>query len=471
MSIKQIYNALILGSPDSVYGEKSLSKYGFGLKSAGFSQANRIEVISRNIKDQKWAKYVLDWNEIINAKEYVILDDEKIDDKEYELLNLLKDTGTIVLLKEIIQVNDSSPDRIIKNVEEECSITYHRLIEKKGIIIKVSDRLVEAYDPLFLNEATESIKEYDGTTPCRYFVQPLELPLNPINHTTMTLNAVQLPYPPMFAKEGRQKEINSKYKMLLKNIGFYIYRNDRLIARGEKLDLITVDQDYMAFRASIDLNSQTDFDVNLDVSKTKVIFPDYAIDSLKERVSGIIKNSKELWQLTGSKNSNPNVGESEKAHERSNQLLGNLKPIIIDINKGETKPMDILVEQKGIELSEAYEITSDLIELLKGKKKRIVTIDELPNVMLWKPGIDIENDCDVVVYLSKTHPFYEHVYKKLESGDDALVILDALFLNLAMAETSLITIDKEYQKMFEQLRITASYQLSKFIEVTLENVE
>jgi len=471
MSPEEMTNALVLGSPESQYEEKSLSKYGFGLKSAGLSQANRIEVISKSNKIQDWIKHALDWDSIVNINDYIILDNEKIDDNELEFLNSLCETGTVIILKKILQVNDASPDKIIKNVIEECGITYHRLIERHGIVIKVNDKVIEPYDPLFLSEATQSIKQYDGTTPCVYFPESFQLPLNPVNHTTMTLNAIQLPYPPMFAKEGRQKEINNKYKMMLKNIGFYIYRNDRLIAKGEKLDLVTSDQDYMAFRASIDLDSNTDNDVNLDVSKTKVIFPDYALDSLRERMSGIIKNSKELWKFTGNKNDDPNVGESEKAHERSNQLLGNSKPIIVDVDKGETKPMDIMVEQKGTELTQIYETTPDLIELLKGKKKRIIPVDDLPNVMLWKPGIDVENNCDVVVYLSKSHPFYEHIYKKLEAGNDALVILDALFLNLAMAETSIMAIDKEHQKMFEQLRTTASYQLSKFIEVALEDVE
>jgi len=471
MSPSQMTNALILGSPESSYDKNSLSKFGFGLKSAGLSQANRIEVISRNNRNDEWVKYVLDWDSIVDKNEYYILENERIEEVEFNLLKSIGDTGTIVILKKILQVNDASPSKMIKNVIEECGITYHRIIEKKGIIIKVNGELVEPYDPLFLSEASKSVNEYDGTTVCSYFVEPFELPIKTDSHTTMTLNAVQLPYPPMFKNEGRQKEINKKYRMQLKNIGFYIYRNDRLIAKGEKLGLVPSDQDYMSFRASIDFDSSADNDINLDVTKTKVIFPDYAFEALKERMNGIIKNSATLWNLIKIKSNNPNVGESEKTHERSNELLKNSKPIIVDLDKGETKPMENFVEQKKTELKEIYETTPDLIELLKGKRKRIIPVDDLPNVLLWKPGIDFDNNCEVVVYLSKSHPFYEYIYKKLEAGDDALVILDALFLNLAMAETSILAINKEHQKMFEQLRTTASYQLSKFIEVALENAE
>lgn len=71
---------------------------------------------------------------------------------------------------------------------------------------------------------------------------------------------------------------------------------------------------------------------------------------------------------------------------------------------------------------EKHGINPKLLEQLKGKRSRIVVVDELPDIQLWKPGIDIHNDCEVIVYLSRAHPFYEHIYGKLDSGDDAIVI-------------------------------------------------
>jgi hypothetical protein len=244
-----------------------------------------------------------------------------------------------------------------------------------------------------------------------------------------------------------------------------------LISRGEKLGLVASDQDYMSFRASIDLETNSDYDVNLDVSKTKIIFPDYALKSLTERFSPIIKKSKELWNMMKTKSDIPVESESEIAHERSNKLLDNTEPVIIDTEAGEIKNTKPIVEKEKNEIKEQYKAVPDFVKLLKGKKKRIIPVDELPNSQLWKPDIDIEQNCDVVVYISRNHPFYEYIYKKLEAGDDALVILDALFLNLSMAEISIVATNKDLSKVFEKLRASTSYQLSQFIEVNIGNDE
>jgi hypothetical protein len=478
MKQEEMVNALTIGSPDSEYGDNSLSKYGFGLKSAGLSQANTISLISKIAGADEWIKLVLDWDTIKSKNEYIIIDNSIIDEFEKSIIKRNSNlSGTVVRLTNIMQVNAPTPTAMIRNIKDECSITYHRFIERGQTSIFVNGEAIIPFDPLFLAEAEGMIKEYDGTMPCRYFDKPFELPLNPKNKTTMFVNAVQLPNPPLFNKEGRQKEIQSKYKMFLKNIGFYIYRNDRLICKGDKLvglyageksvGLVAADQDYMSFRASIDLSTNSDHDVNLDVSKTKVIFPDYAFDSLSERFTPIIRKSKELWNLMKTKSDDPVANESEVAHERSNRLLDNTEPVIVDTEAGEIKPSKPTVVKEKEEIKRQYKGYPDFAKMLQGKKKRIVPVDELPNSQLWKPGIDEDQNCDVIVYISRSHPFYEHIYKKLDAGDDALVILDALFLNLSMAELSIVATDTALTKMFETLRATASYQLSKFIEVNM----
>jgi len=471
MSGDAMLNALTLGSPNSSYDNRSLSKFGFGLKSAGLSQANKISLISKTAESGEWVKYVLDWDIVRSKNAYFIATNENIDDYEKNLIAgyTNKSIGTIVRLTNIMQINDSASATVIKNLKDECGLTYHRFIEREQLSMYVNDELVGAFDPLFLQEANKSISEYDGSQPCRYFVEPQILPLNPSSNTTMTVNAVQLPYPPMFSAEGRQKEIQSKYRMFLRNIGFYIYRNDRLICKGEKLNLVASDQDNMSFRASIDLDETSDFDVNLDVSKSKIIFPNYAFDSLSERINPVIRKSKDIWNTMKTKKDDPLVSESERTHERSNKLLNNTQPIIVDPVKGEIKPTGHSVKKEQVSIKEQYKENPDFLNKLKGKKKRIVPVDELKNSQLWKP--DLDDNGDVVVYISRSHPFYEHIYKKLETGDDALVILDALFLNLSMSEMSIVATDTSLEKMFGLLRTTTSVQLSRFIEVSLDGDE
>lgn len=471
MNLEMIKNALLLGSPNSEYTENSLSKFGFGLKSAGLSQANIITVISRDNIQDDWKKCTLDWDVIREKGEYYIEEDEKLTMEESQLTDKMGETGTIIILNKIQKVNDTNSTVIIKNLKTECSLTYHRMIENNRVSLKVNGENIEPYDPLFLSEASKcNINEYNGRNPALFFNDELELPINPDTNTTMKVRAVQLPNPPLFKNEGRQKEINKKYKMLLKNIGFYIYRNDRLIARAETLDLLPREQDYISFRASIDLNSDSDEDVNLNVLKTKVLFPDYAYSSLEEVMRPVVRSSKEIWNTMKSKTEYV-VPNSEKKHERSNVMLDEVTPILVNEEKGEIENMEYILEQNAEELKYVYNNRDNLIAALRESSNRIVIVEELENDMLWKPGIGGKSGSEVIVYISRSHPFYQYIYKDLEAGEDALVILDALFLNLSMAEASINATDKMLVKIFDKLRSSASLQLSRFIEVRLDDPE
>jgi len=479
MEKSQMFNALTLGSPDSDYENNSLSKFGFGLKSAGLSQANTISLLSKTEGANKWVKMVLDWETIKSKNDYIILDNEPIDDFEKSIIEKSSgfSSGTIVRLTNIMQVN-SAKDTVImrnltavdtfkRNLKLESSMVYHRFIESGQVQLSLNGELIEPFDPLFLSEAKGSFSDYDGTITCKIITEPLELPLNIEKGTTMFINAVQLPYPPMFKREGRQEEVRSRHRMRVKNIGFYIYRNDRLICMGEKLGLVPSDQDYMSFRASIDLKTESDDDVNLDVLKMKVIFPDYAHDSIDAAITPLIRMSKKCWSDMKRRSEDPTISEPEKAHERSNMLLDKTEPTLVDVEEGETRQTESIIKREKNSLKKHYKHPSSFSKIMEGKKQRIRIVDELPFSRLWEPVTDDEGK--TIVLISKSHPFYGYVYKKLDAGGDALVILDALFLNLSMAELSIAATNKSLIKNFETLRISASAQLSRFIEANMDD--
>lgn len=85
MNCDEVFNALELGSPESVYHDNSLSKYGFGLKSAGLSQANDIYVVSKHDDENDWNKASISWKDIKENNRYIV--DENLElseeDKSY----------------------------------------------------------------------------------------------------------------------------------------------------------------------------------------------------------------------------------------------------------------------------------------------------------------------------------------------------------------------------------------------------
>ena len=73
--------------------------------------------------------------------------------------------------------------------------------------------------------------------------------------------------------------------------------------------------------------------------------------------------------------------------------------------------MEHILEQNAEELRQVYNNRENLITALRDSSKRIVIVEQLENDMLWKPGIGGKNGSDVVVYISRSHPFYQYIYK------------------------------------------------------------
>ncbi|WP_020375130.1 ATP-binding protein [Sulfobacillus thermosulfidooxidans] len=465
MTREGLINALTLGSPDSRYSERSLSKFGFGLKSAGLSQADCVEVISRPHGHNEWNKCVLDWDVVVKKGQYVIDDNAQLSEADMAAIDVIGSHGTIVRLTRVRQVNAPSPQKLINTLRDQVGLTYHRFISK-GTNIVINKESVEAYDPLFLNEANKMFTEYDGREVVKFFDEPQKLPLNPDAGTTMTVMAVNLPYPPGFQSEGKQPEINKRYRMKLANIGFYLYRNDRLILASELLDMARRDQDYMAFRASIDFDSASDLDINLNVAKSKVVLPDYAYDGLKELMATIVNKSKSLWGEAANKQKTGT--SSENTHKRSNDLLNKVQPLDIDIDAGDVRPAEPELHKRADVLKKMYGLDPKFARRLIPQSGRVRVIEELENLNLWKPDLDtVDGKTSVIVYLSRSHPFYQYLYDRLEPGSDAVVSLDALFLNMAMAEMSIVASADNLVTAFAKLRNRTGYQLSDFIESKL----
>lgn len=473
MTENQIYNALELGSSESQYQENSLSKYGFGLKSAGFSQANSITVISKTEKDTAWHKALVSWELIEQNQKYVV--DEVLELEEYEkkLVEPLK-KGTIIILSDLIKVSKIKKSIAVKRIYEKCAITFHRFMEEEGLIITVNDEKVEPYDPLFCKEIEDNMIDYDGKKVCKYFDEDYSLVLNSKNKSKAVIKAVLLPNPPLFEKEGTQKKINSKYRIKQKNIGFYIYRNRRLIVEATTLSLFSRSEPrLLASRIRIDLDTICDEEVNLDVKKTQLVFPERFMEQLRDLLNPYLKRSKDLWDEMKIRKANDNnevPTDSDALHKRSNEMLKGVSPVVVDPQTGGVQPMQEKVVQEIENLKQKYNVDDSVIdEIRKKNNQRIITVSELPKGMLWEPSIGGENSCQVVVHISRQHPFYEKVYKKLEDGCDAVVILDAFFLNLAMAEMGINCGDNKYEKIFGKLRQSVSHQLENFIDLELDD--
>ena len=186
--------------------------------------------------------------------------------------------------------------------------------------IKVNEKNVEPYDPLFCNEIADNMIDYNGRKVCKYFDDDYSLVLNSKNKSKAIIKAVLLPNPPLFEKEGLQKKINSKYQIKQKNIGFYIYRNKRLIVEATTLSLFSRSEPrLLASRIRIDLDSLCDDEINLDVKKTSLVFPERFMEQLRDLLNPYLRRSKELWdemKIRKANNDQEIATDSDSLHKK-----------------------------------------------------------------------------------------------------------------------------------------------------------
>lgn len=485
MDKDQMFNALQLGSPESegCYSENSLSKFGFGLKSAGFSVAKKITIISRKSHLDEWEKSYISYDDILDTNEWNIYEDEKLNDCEKMYTDNKKDKGTFIFLNDMQPIfTEKKKDTFVNNICKAAALTFGSLLNQFEIY--VDGNKIELDDPLFWDEAVDYIEDYDGTKPCRF---RKDIPTAPLGITTIKgkkvtigakIKAVQLPNLHAFSSsEWNGKDgVKNKYKMTAEREGIYIYRNNRLIAEHTTLGLFNKnDTDYMSLRIRIDVDSDADDLVSLDVKKKTIQFSDSAMKEIADIVNPIIKKSREIWDnmKKNVEGQTPVMSEEDERHERSNKELA--KKFESVTNPEDNSVISVIIpEADSEEIEKKYGVNAKLMQELNKKNiSKISNVAYIEKNMLWEPAYTSTEG--TIVVLSRQHPFYDRVYSKLEPNSDEVVILDALFLALASAEQNILLLDKEkedlFVKLFKKMRATGSQNLETFLDFDFDGDE
>lgn len=473
MDLDEMYDALKLGSPESenCYSENSLSKFGFGLKSAGFSIAKKIVLISRKDENDRWIKSFISFDNIINSDEWNVFEDEEIKEEEQQYLNMFNTKGTVVFLSDMQFIfTDKSKDTFVKQIKNSAGLTFGSLLNKVEIYIDNSKVLED--DPLFWGEASEVIEKYDGKLPCRLTAVEQLIPLGRTvkdgKKVTVSgrMRAVQLPNPHAYTSE-EWTNIKKQYRMTSEREGIYIYRNNRLIAEHTTMGFFNKnDTSCMSLRIRIDVNSDADELIALDVKKKRIQFSEFAMTNIGNLVKPVVKKSMAVWQQMKNGNS-PLTTEENGRHTRSNKALQDKFNTVTDPSNGNVQE---ITEKEITEIEKEYSIDERIMRELNNQNvDKITNVSYLEKNMLWEPMYSSELGTYVV--LSREHPFYKRIYSKLEPGTDEVVILDAFFLALASAEVNIGAIQKDKSRLFEKLRATVSQNLEYFLDFDFEESE
>lgn len=331
MDVGKLKKALELGS-DVTYSTNSLSKYGLGLKSAGFSLGKRIEVVSKIRGVEISQKYFLDRDLIKSAGVfgYAVEDPS---DLQKELLAKYE-SGTVVTILDLIYTGRVSAAKVLEDLAYRAGVNYQEFLKNEGAIFKIEisnknhlikERTIQPKDMLFWDEAYETFKkeDYDGKKPCKVLEDSFENPLN-LKGEKISISASIFPKDGMksynlFTAEEQDKIKN--YDVSLKNGGFYFYRNGRLIKWGEKLFL---GREY-GLRVKISFSTEHDELFDVDVSKQHLTVSEEVENTLKTLITTARNQSKELFNIcdelvknlknTGSEGTEFNISNSTLEEE------------------------------------------------------------------------------------------------------------------------------------------------------------
>lgn len=305
MDEKGLSNAMRPGSqsPLEARSEKDLGRFGLGLKTASFSQARCLSVLSKKqgmpIYARKW-----DLDYVIKSKQWRLL--KSVGKSENSYSSLLKDlkSGTLVFWQNLdrltngtITTDEKARDRFnqqIEDVREHLGMIFHRYISgpNQRLTIWVNGRnaqnKIEPWDPFSTS--------HDAT---------LLMPTDQIDFgdQIVAIKGYVLPHKDRF-KTKEECELAAGPNGWNTQQGFYIYRNDRMLVSGEWLKLgrprpCAKQEHYRLARLSIDIPNNIDTEWSLDVKKSTAKPPPEIKQKLFKLASDTREKAKQVFVHRG----------------------------------------------------------------------------------------------------------------------------------------------------------------------------
>lgn len=262
-------------NPQDVREPDDLGRFGWGLKSASFSQARVLTVIS-------WQ------GELINAARWNIddIDDWSMDLLEgADVLDLLDIDITTPCGTEVVWTNSDrlidlgggssivdALTHVIAYANRRLSLVFHRYLAGEvgaRLVISMNGTILQPIDPFMVSHnATQTLNSeiIDMTNGSQISVQPYVLP----HFSKLSVEEQDR----LGGSEG-----------MVRNQGFYVYRNRRLIISGTWFRLVPHGKLSQLTRIRVDLPNTVDSEWRITVDKSDAQLP----VALKRRLQEIVK--------------------------------------------------------------------------------------------------------------------------------------------------------------------------------------
>ncbi|MDR1554287.1 MAG: ATP-binding protein [Prevotellaceae bacterium] len=267
--------------------EKDLGRFGLGLKTASFSQCQKLIVVSKKAGFAP-IYWIWDLNYVNKTNKWELIRYPIADDFLHALDKL--ESGTLVIwtdLDRIIPPDTLQSNEIVKDkflaqmakVKQHLAMTFHRFIEEKSVKLFCWGHEVKPWNPFVTTKSQTQLFSDDYLD----------------SHTFV--KGYVLPHKSYFTKEEHLDA--GGIKGWVAQQGFYVYRSKRLLLAGDWLGLFRKEVHYQLARIQIDLPNQSDNEWLIDIKKSTARLPFEIQERIKSYASTVRKKAEEVFRHRG----------------------------------------------------------------------------------------------------------------------------------------------------------------------------
>ena len=293
MDLDEILSAMRMGSqsPLEERAKTDLGRFGLGLKTASFSQCRHLTLVSR--KNGCVSAAIWDFKLVAETDKWLV----EIPDNPEAIpwADRLGESGTLVLWENLDRVvQDGSSDAIahftkrVDDARSHLELVFHRFLTAepghRKIQMFLNERPLESFDPFHSNHPATDIGP----------VERIKVGAHEVTIQTFTLPHHKKVTP----DEWERYAGPAGY---VKNQGFYVYRQRRLIIHGTWFGLARQTELTKLARVRIDMPNGLDGDWKIDVKKASAQPPYQVRDRLRRIIETLGANSKRVFTRKGQK--------------------------------------------------------------------------------------------------------------------------------------------------------------------------
>lgn len=284
MAERELTEAMRLGtrSPTDEREPFDLGRFGLGMKTAAFSQCRRLTVITRQndtVAARRW-----DLDTVVENADWTL--ESLPDPSALPFFDHLQSDGTVVVWEKLDRLGGTLTDSLDRTASH-LELVFHRILSaettgRRPLRISINGRPLEPFDPFHSSHpATQRhSSESFQLAGHRIKIQPFTLP----HHQKVTQT------------EWKKYEGDGGY---LKNQGFYIYREKRLIIHGTWFRLAPQAELTKLARIRIDIPNALDSHWKIDIKKGSAQLPPPVRDRLRKIVDQFCRGSKTTFRSRG----------------------------------------------------------------------------------------------------------------------------------------------------------------------------